>query len=68
MDRVCAARVAVRRSFVALTEGPAAGVAALDRTSVALVFFLAVLFLGEALTAKGAVDAVPVVAGAILLT
>ena len=38
--------------FVALREGPASGVAALDRTSVALVFVLAVMFLGETFTWK----------------
>ena len=54
--------------FVALRDGPAAGVAALDRTSVALVFVLAVLFLGDAFTWRGAIGALLVVAGAILLT
>ena len=54
--------------FVALRDGPASGVAALDRTSVALVFILAVMFLGEAFTWKGAIGAILVVAGAILLT
>jgi transporter family protein len=53
--------------FVALREGPASGVAALDRTSVALVFVLAVMFLGETFTWKGAIGAALVVAGAILL-
>ena len=42
--------------------------AALDRLSVVLVFVLAVVFLGEAFTAKAALGAVLVVAGAILLT
>ena len=54
--------------FVALKHGPAAGVSALDRLSVALVFVLAVLFLGDPLTWKGATGAILVVAGAILLT
>jgi transporter family protein len=54
--------------FVALKHGPAAGVAALDRLSVALVFVLAVLFLGDAFTWKGAAGAFLVVIGAILLT
>lgn len=54
--------------FLALRDGPATGVAALDRLSVVLVFVLAVLFLGDALTAKAALGAVLVVAGAILLT
>jgi bacterial/archaeal transporter family protein len=54
--------------FVALKHGPAAGVAALDRTSVALVFVLAVLFLGDPFTWKGLAGSMLVVAGAILLT
>ncbi len=33
--------------FLALKSGPAAGVSALDRTSIIFVVFLAVLFLGE---------------------
>ena len=54
--------------FLALRDGPATGVAALDRLSVVLVFVLAVIFLGEAFTVKAAVGALLVVAGAILLT
>jgi transporter family protein len=54
--------------FVALRDGPATGVAALDRLSVVFVFVLAVAFLGEAFTWRAAVGAVLVVAGAILLT
>ncbi len=54
--------------FVALKRGPAAGVAAIDRLSVPIVFVLAILFLGDAFTWKGAAGAVLVVAGAILLT
>jgi transporter family protein len=54
--------------FLALRDGPATGVAALDRLSVVLVFVLAVVFLGEAFTPKAALGAVLVVAGAILLT
>jgi transporter family protein len=54
--------------FLALRDGPATGVAALDRLSVVLVFILAVVFLGEAFTPKAALGAVLVVAGAILLT
>ena len=49
--------------FVALKRGPAAGVAALDRISVALVFVLAILFLGDAFTWRGAAGAAFVVAG-----
>jgi transporter family protein len=54
--------------FLALRDGPATGVAALDRLSVVLVFVLAVVFLGEAFSLKAAFGAVLVVAGAILLT
>jgi transporter family protein len=54
--------------FVALKHGPVAGVAALDRLSVAIVFVLAVLFLGDPFTWKGLAGAALVVAGAILLT
>ena len=54
--------------FLALRDGPATGVAALDRLSVVLVFVLAVIFLGEAFTMKAAIGALLVVAGAILLT
>ena len=54
--------------FLALRDGPATCVAALDRLSVVLVFVLAVVFLGEAFTLKAALGAVLVVAGAILLT
>jgi bacterial/archaeal transporter family protein len=54
--------------FLALRDGPATGVAALDRLSVVLVFVLAVVFLGEAFTVKAALGALLVVAGAILLT
>jgi transporter family protein len=54
--------------FLALKTGPASGVAALDRTSVVMVFMLAVLFLGEKFTANHAFGAVLVVAGAILLS
>jgi transporter family protein len=54
--------------FLALRDGPATGVAALDRLSVVLVFVLAVVFLGEAFSLKAALGAVLVVAGAILLT
>jgi|SRR5215210_291939 len=53
--------------FLALRDGPATGVAALDRLSVVLVFLLAALFLGEAFTPKAVLGALLVVAGAILL-
>ena len=53
--------------FGALKNGPATGVAALDRLSVVFVLILAILFLGEALTWKTALGAVLVSVGAILL-
>jgi len=67
---VLSASQALRRGcsyFLALREGPATGVAALDRLSVVLVFLLAVVFLGEAFTAKAALGAALVVVGAVLL-
>ena len=54
--------------FFALRHGPVVGVAALDRLSVVLVFLLAVAFLGDPFTWKGAIGVVLVVAGSILLT
>ena len=54
--------------FVALKHGPTAGVAALDRVSVVLVFVLAVAFLGDPFTWRSAAGAILVVGGAILLT
>lgn len=54
--------------FIALRDGPATGVAALDRLSVVFVFVFAVAFLGDAFTAKAALGAMLVVVGAILLT
>lgn len=54
--------------FLALKHGPAIGVSALDRLSVAFVFVLAIAFLGEPFTWKAAAGAVLVVAGTILMT
>jgi len=54
--------------FVALKHGPVAGVAALDRISVALVFVLGILFLGDPFSWRGAAGATLVVVGAVLLT
>ncbi len=53
--------------FWALKKGPAAGVAALDRTSVVFVIIFAALFLAESLTWKSALGAVLIASGAILL-
>lgn len=54
--------------FVALRHGPVVGVAALDRLSVVVVFVLATAFLGDPFTWRGAVGAVLVVGGSVLLT
>ncbi|MFA5134439.1 MAG: EamA family transporter [Patescibacteria group bacterium] len=53
--------------FFALKNGPASGVAALDRTSVVFVLLLAILFLGERLTWKTGIGASFVGIGAILM-
>ncbi|MBI5405161.1 MAG: EamA family transporter [Candidatus Kerfeldbacteria bacterium] len=54
--------------FMALKAGPTSAVAAIDRTSVAIVFILAVLFLGEKFQLRTAAGAMLVVGGAILMT
>ncbi len=54
--------------FWALKNGPADGVAALDRTSVIFVVLLAAVFLGEAFTWKVGLGAALIAVGAILLT
>lgn len=53
--------------FLALKNGPATGVAALDRLSVVFVVILAAMFLGEALTLKSVSGLVLLVLGALLL-
>ena len=53
--------------FLALKNGPATGVAALDRLSVVFVVLLAAMFLGEALTVKSVTGLIFLVLGAILL-
>ena len=53
--------------FLALKNGPATGVAALDRLSVVFVVLLAAIFLGEALTLKSVTGLVFLVLGAVLL-
>lgn len=52
--------------FIALKEGPAAGVSALDRLSVVFVVILAAVFLGEALTWKTILGATLITTGALL--
>lgn len=54
--------------FLALKNGPASGVAALDRTSVVMVFILALMFLGEKFHLRSAVGAVLVLVGAVLMS
>lgn len=54
--------------FVALKQGSASAVAAIDRTSIIFVVFLAALFLGESLGWKGITGAVLVAVGAYLIT
>tara|TARA_B100000378_G_scaffold226845_1_gene190983 strand:- start:126 stop:554 length:429 start_codon:yes stop_codon:yes gene_type:complete len=54
--------------FFALKYGPAAGVSAIDRTSIVFVVFLAALFLGESLGWKSILGAILVAAGAVLIS
>lgn len=54
--------------FSALKQGPASGVAALDRLSVVFVLLFAILALGEHLTWKTGLGAILVTIGAILMT
>jgi len=54
--------------FFALRQGPASGVAALDRLSVVFVLILALLFLGEHLTWKTGLGAFLVTLGAIFMS
>lgn len=53
--------------FIALKQGPATPVAALDRLSVVFVLFFAALFLGEQLTWKTGLGAGFVTLGAALM-
>ena len=53
--------------FFALKNGPASGVAALDRTSVIFVLLLAILFLGERLTLKSGIGVGFGAVGAVLM-
>jgi transporter family protein len=54
--------------FFALKNGPATGVAALDRLSVVFVLIFALLFLGQKFTWASAIGAALITAGAILMT
>lgn len=53
--------------FRARQVGPAAGVAAVDKLSLALVVVLAALWLGEPVTPRGAAGAALVVLGTVLM-
>jgi bacterial/archaeal transporter family protein len=52
--------------FFSLKNGPAGGVAALDRLSIVFVVILAALFLGEGITWKTGIGSVLILSGAIL--
>lgn len=52
--------------FYALRNGPAAGVAALDRLSVVFVLILSVLFLAQSLNLKNILGAILITIGAVL--
>jgi len=54
--------------FTALKNGPASGVAALDRMSVVFVVIMAVLFLGESFTWKTITGAILITIGAIFMS
>lgn len=54
--------------FFALKNGPASGVAALDRLSVVFVLVFAILFLSEELTWKSGIGAALLTLGAILMS
>jgi transporter family protein len=53
--------------FAALQRGPASVVAAIDKTSIAMVLVLAALVLGEPFTWKTAIGGLLVVGGALLI-
>ncbi len=54
--------------FFALKSGQATAVVAIDRLSMAFVFILALIFLGETFTLKGLIGVVLIVSGAILFS
>ncbi len=53
--------------FLALKNGDATKVAAIDKTSLAMIFILSILFLSEKLTWKLAIGTLLVTAGAIVV-
>ncbi len=54
--------------FFALKDGPATAVVAIDRLSMAFVFVLALIFLGETFTIKSLLGVSLIVAGAIIFS
>jgi len=54
--------------FLALKQGPATSVVALDRLSLVFVFILALIFLGESFSIKSLIGAIVMVIGTILLS
>lgn len=54
--------------FLALKQGTATGVAALDRLSIVFVLIFSLLFLGQKLTWKAGIGAILMAVGAILMT
>lgn len=52
--------------FYSLKQGPAGGVAALDRLSIVFIVILAAFFLGESITWKTGLGSVLILLGAIL--
>lgn len=53
--------------FIAIKQGPVAGVLAIDRTSIVFGILLAVLFVGEALTWKSVIGSILIVGGALVI-
>lgn len=54
--------------FLALKQGPATSVVAIDRLSLVFVFILALIFLGESFSIKSLIGVIAMVIGAILLS
>jgi bacterial/archaeal transporter family protein len=54
--------------FFALKDGPATAVVAIDRLSLAFVFILALIFLGETFTLKSFIGVMLIVSGAIIFS
>lgn len=54
--------------FLALKNGPASGVSAIDRLSVVFVFIFAIIFLAEKFTIKSLIGVTFITLGAVLMT